>query len=136
MYNHITVLGHLSKDITLRYLPSGSAVSYTSIASNNHYTHNGEKVTEVTFIPLEFFGRSAENANKFLRKGSKLLVEGRLKQNDYVDKNGIQRYGYVLKVASFTMLDSKYQSEQPEQPSTPNVVAYDPTLEEYAEIPF
>ena len=108
MYNKVIMAGNLTKDITLRFLPNGSAVSSTSLAANRKYTTpSGEKKEEVCFIDIAFFGRSAEVANQYLKRGSKVLVEGRLSFDQWTDQNGAKHSKHSIVVETMQMLDSK-----------------------------
>ena len=71
----------------------------------------GEEKEEVMFIDITFFGRSAEVANQYLRKGSKILVEGRLNFEQWVDQNGQKRSKHSVIAETMQMLDSKGQTE-------------------------
>ena len=71
------------------------------------YSSNGEKKEEVCFVDITFFGRSAEVANQYLRKGSKILVEGRLSFDQWTDQNGQKRSKHSVIVETMQMLDSK-----------------------------
>jgi single-strand DNA-binding protein len=85
-------------------------IANTAIATSHKFTTNGEKKEEVCFVDITFFGRSAEVANQYLRKGSKILVEGRLKFDQWVDQNGQKRSKHSVTVATMQMLDSKGDS--------------------------
>ena len=147
MFNKVIMAGNLTKDVEIRYLPNGSAVSNTSIATNRKYTlQNGEKKEEVCFIDITFFGRSAEIANQYLRRGSKVLVEGRLSFDQWNDQQGQKRSKHSIVVEAMQMLDSKEsdkewgtqpssKSETPiPMPPTEKMV-FDPLIEN-EEIPF
>ena len=111
MYNRVILVGNLTRDIELRYAQSGSAIAKTAIATSRRYTaSNGEKREEVMFIDITFFGRSAEIANQYLRKGSKVLVEGRLIFEQWVDQTGGKRSKHSVSVENMQMLDSKADS--------------------------
>ena len=108
MFNKLILVGNLTRDIELRYAQSGGlAIANTAIATTRKFTSNGEKKEEVCFIDITFFGRSAEVANQYLRKGSKILVEGRLKLDQWVDQNGQKRSKHSVTVETMQMLDSK-----------------------------
>ena len=106
-FNKIILVGNLTRDIELRYTQGGSAIANTAIATNRKFTSNGEKKEEVCFVDITFFGRSAEVANQYLRKGSKILVEGRLKFDQWVDKEGQKKSKHSVIVETMQMLDSK-----------------------------
>jgi single-strand DNA-binding protein len=79
MYHTIIIVGNLGKDPELRYLSSGQAVCDMSIATNRQYTAaNGQLVKETIWFRVSVWGKQAETCNQYLRKGSKVLVEGRL----------------------------------------------------------
>jgi single-strand DNA-binding protein len=79
MYHTIIVVGNLGRDPEMRYTPSGQAVTSFSIASNRQYTNNnGQNVKETIWFRINVWGKQAETCNQYLKKGSKVLVEGRL----------------------------------------------------------
>jgi single-strand DNA-binding protein len=124
MYNRIILVGNLTRDPELRYMPNGGAVCTTGIATNRKYKkQDGSQGEEVCFVDITFFGRTAEVANQYLRKGKKILVEGRLKLDQWTDQNGGKRSKHSVTVDSMQMLDSKgsndggYNNQQSTQPS-------------------
>jgi single-strand DNA-binding protein len=80
MYQKVIIAGNLGKDPEMRYLPgSGDAVASFSVATNRKYTDkSGQKVEETTWFRVSVWGKQAETCNQYLKKGSKVLVEGRL----------------------------------------------------------
>jgi single-strand DNA-binding protein len=79
VYQKLTIAGNLGRDPEMRYLPSGQAVTNISVATNRVYTDsNGQRVTETIWFRVSVWGSMGENVNQYLRKGSKVLVEGRL----------------------------------------------------------
>jgi len=79
MYHTIIIVGNLGKDPEMRYTPSGQPVTSFSVATNRQYTgNNGEMVKETIWFRVTTWGKSAETCNQYLKKGSKVLVEGRL----------------------------------------------------------
>lgn len=108
-YNKIILVGNLTGDIELRYTQGGMAVASSVIATSRKYTHNNEKREEVYFVDITFFARSAEVANQYLRKGSKILVEGRLNFEQWSDQSGQKRSKHSVVVETMQMLDSKPQ---------------------------
>jgi single-strand DNA-binding protein len=107
MFNKIVLVGRLTRDIELKYSQGGSAIANTGIATNRIFTVNGEKKEEICFVDITFFGRSGEVANQYLRKGSKILVEGRLKFDQWVDQNNQKRSKHSVIVETMQMLDSR-----------------------------
>lgn len=112
MFNKIVLVGHLTRDIELRYTQSGGAIGSAGIAVTRKYTLNSEKREETCFIDITFFGKQAEIANQYLGKGSKLLVEGRLKFDQWTDNNGQNRSKHTVAVESMEMLGEPKQSNQ------------------------
>ena len=109
MFNKIVLVGNLTRDIELRYTQSGAAIGSCGIAVTRKYTLNGEKREETCFIDITFFGKQAEIANQYLSKGSKLLVEGRLKFDQWTDNNGQNRSKHTVAVENMTMLGGGQQ---------------------------
>ena len=109
--NKVILLGRLVRDIELRYTQSGYCVGNTGIAVTRKFKNaKGETVEETCFIDVKFFGRTAEVANQYLRKGSKLAVEGRLKLEQWQDQSGQTRSKHVVEVESLEMLGSPQNS--------------------------
>lgn len=104
MFNKVVLVGNLTRDIELRYLPSGVAIGKTGIAVTRKYSSNGEKKEETCFVDLDFFGKLAEIANQYTHKGSKILVEGRLKFDQWQDQNGQNRSKHSIYVENMEML--------------------------------
>ncbi len=107
MFNKVILVGRLTKDIMLKYSQSGLAVADSKIATSRKFSTNGEKKEEVCFVDITFFGRSAEVANQYIRKGSKILIEGRLTFHFWKDQNGQERSKHSVTVETMQMLDSK-----------------------------
>src|SRR5512142_3149104 len=79
MYHTLIIVGNLGKDPEMRYTPSGQAVTSFPVASNRKYTSsNGEQVNETIWFRISTWGKQAEICNQWLKKGSRVLVEGRL----------------------------------------------------------
>ena len=113
MFNKTVLVGNLTRDVELRYAANGNAVGNSAIAVSRKYTNNnGAQVEEVMFIDIAFFGKIAEVANQYLRKGSKLLVEGRLKFDQWTDNNGQNRSKHSVVVENMEMLGSPQNQQQ------------------------
>ena len=112
MFNKTIIVGNLTRDLELKYTQGGTAIGSTGIASTRKFKGgDGAMKEEVLFVDITFFGRTAEVANQYLKKGSKLLVEGRLKLDNWTDQNGGKRSKHSIVVENMTMLDSKSSSE-------------------------
>ncbi|HEY2102883.1 MAG TPA: single-stranded DNA-binding protein [Chthoniobacterales bacterium] len=102
-FNKVILLGNLTRDPEVRYTPKGSAVADLGVAVNRQYTlDNGEKREEVTFIDVTFWGRTAEVAGEYLKKGRPVFIEGRLQLDTWDDKQSGQKRS-KLKVIGETM---------------------------------
>jgi single-strand DNA-binding protein len=98
--NSVHLLGNLTRDPEVRYTPKGSAVCDISLAINRvWYDDQDQKREEVDFIDVTVFGKTAENCGKFLAKGLRLHVEGRLKQEQWEDKTTGQKKSKVKVIA-------------------------------------
>ena len=114
MYNKVVLVGHLTRDVEIRYSQSGSAIGNVGIATSRKWkSQTGEQKEEVMFIDLTFFGRTAEIANQYLRKGSKVLVDGRLTFQQWTAQDGSKRSKHVVTVENLQMLDSKADAMNP-----------------------
>ena len=138
MYNKVILVGNLTRDIELNYTQGGVAIAKTAIATSRKYTSNGEKREEVCFVDITFFGRSGEVANQYLRKGSKILVEGRLNFDQWTDKNGQKRSKHSVSVESMQMLDSRGDNQgggnsyqAPQEPQQPQQQQYNQQPQSY-----
>lgn len=107
------MLGNLTRDPELCYLPSGGAVCTTGIATNRRFKkQDGSQGEEVMFIDLTFFGRGAEIANQYLTKGSKVAIEGSLKLDSWTDQSGQKRSKHSVKVDSMEMIGANQNNGQ------------------------
>jgi len=113
MYNKVILAGNLTRDIEIRYTQSGSAIGSTAIATSRKFkSATGEQKEEVLFVDLTFFGRTAEIANQYLRKGSKVLVDGRLKLDQWTAQDGSKRSKHSVTVENLQMLGSRDDAAQ------------------------
>ena len=115
MFNKVVLVGNLTRDIEMRYAPSGTAIGATGIAVTRKMTVNGEKREETCFVDITFWGRTAEVANQYLSKGSKVLIEGRLRFEQWNDQNGQTRSKHTVSVENMEMLGSSPNSQNPAQ---------------------
>jgi single-strand DNA-binding protein len=112
MYNKVIMIGNLTRDIELKYLPSGSAIANGAIATSHKYkTQNGEQKEEVCFLDFSIFGKGGEIFNQYVRKGSKVMLEGRLVFQQWKAQDGTNRSRHALSVTEFKFLDGKSDSQ-------------------------
>lgn len=104
-YNKVILVGNLTRDPELRYTPKGVAIAKISLAVNRTWKNeSGESKEEVTFVDIDAFSRQAETLAQYLKKGSPLMVEGRLRLDQWDDKQTGQkrsRLGVVLEGFQF-----------------------------------
>ncbi|NWF66694.1 MAG: single-stranded DNA-binding protein [Campylobacterales bacterium] len=113
MFNKVILVGNLTRDVELRYLPSSLAVAKTGIATNRKFkSQDGQMKDETCFIDITLFGRTAEVANQYLKKGSKVLVEGHLILEQWVDQAGQKRSKHSVTVENMQMLSAKDSSSE------------------------
>jgi single-strand DNA-binding protein len=108
-FNKVILAGNLTRDPELRYTPKGTAVATIGLAVNRSWKNEaGETKEEVTFVDVETFGRQAEVLAQYMRKGRPLLVEGRLKLDQWEDKNTHQKMSKLKVVLEgFSFIDSR-----------------------------
>ena len=108
-YNKVMLLGNLTRDPEVKYTPKGTAVTELGLAVNRTYTtDNGEKREETTFVDITMWGRQAEIAGEYLKKGRPLFVEGRLQLDTWDDKQTGQKRSKLRVVCeNFQMLGSR-----------------------------
>ena len=106
--NKVIIVGNLGKDPESRSFPDGSPVCNISIACTEKYKDKSGESKEVTeWVNVVFFGKLADIAADYLRKGSSVYVEGKLKTEKYTDKNGIERFATKVIASSMQMLGGK-----------------------------
>ena len=119
-YNKIILQGNLTRDIELRYTPGDTAVGNSAIAVSRKYkSATGEQKEETLFVDLALFGRTAEIANQYLQKGAKVLVDGKLKLEQWTAQDGTKRSKHSVSVESLQMLGCKEGNHQETPSSTP-----------------
>jgi single-strand DNA-binding protein len=104
-FNKVILVGNLTRDPELRYTPKGTAIAKIGVAVNRVWTNEaGEKKEEVTFVDVDVFGRTAENVGQYMRKGRPILIEGRLRLDQWDDKQTGQKkskLGVVAETVQF-----------------------------------
>ena len=107
--NKVILIGNLGVDPEVRYMPSGGAVANVRVATTDSWKdkQSGEKQEQTEWHQVVFFGRLAEIAGEYLKKGSKVYVEGRLRTRKWQDKSGNDRYTTEIVANEMQMLDSR-----------------------------
>ena len=139
--NKIILTGNITKDAELRYTANDKAYSKFSIANNEGYGDN----KKTNFFNCTLWGKSAENLNRFLTKGQKVLITGKVEINDYKDREGVERKIIDINVDSFggvELLGNKAQQESGTNNDTSNNSDFpidsddDLTVIDYGDLPF
>ncbi|PWJ60305.1 single-strand DNA-binding protein [Dyadobacter jejuensis] len=103
--NKVILIGNLGADPEVRYLESGSAVAKFNIATTESYTNkSGERVENTEWHRIELWEGLAKVAEKYLKKGNQVYIEGRIRTDNWTDKEGQQRYGTTIRANSMTLL--------------------------------
>ncbi len=107
--NKVILVGNLGRDPELRYLPSGSAVVNVTVATSESWKdkQSGERQERTEWHNVVFFGRLAEIAGEYLKKGSQVYVEGSLRTRKWQDKEGRDRYTTEIVVSDMQMLGGR-----------------------------
>lgn len=106
--NKVIIIGHLGRDPESRYMPSGEQVTSISVATTESWKDkSGNKQEQTEWHRISFFGKLAEIAGQYLKKGSQVYVEGRIRTQKYTDKDGIERYQTNIIANTMQMLGSK-----------------------------
>lgn len=119
MYHKLIIAGNLGRDPEMRYLPSGQAVTDMSVATNRVYTDsNGQKVKETSWFRVSVWGGMAETVNQYLRKGSKVLVEGYLRPDPdtggprvWTRNDGTPAASFEMTAQNVTFLSSRAEDQ-------------------------
>ena len=106
--NKVMLMGNLTRDPELRYLPSNMAVVGLGLAINRRWRNQqGEQQEETTFVDCEAFGKTAELLNQYLKKGRPVYLEGRLKLDQWQDREGGNRSKLKVIIENFQFIDSR-----------------------------
>lgn len=118
--NKVILIGNLGGDPEVRYTPNGAAVANISLATNESWTdRSGERQERTEWHRLVLWSKLAEIAGQYLRKGSKVFVEGRLQTRSWDDQSGQKRYTTEVVVNDMQMLDGRGEGSSPGGPPPP-----------------
>lgn len=119
--NKVILIGHLGKDPLVRYLDSERVVATFTLATNETFTNkNGERKVETEWHNIEMWDTLAKIAEKYLKKGMLLYVEGKIKSESWTDKTGQEHIGKKIRVTSMNLLGSK--NPDTEEPEHKNII--------------
>ncbi|MDP7070465.1 MAG: single-stranded DNA-binding protein [Phycisphaerales bacterium] len=106
--NKVFLMGNLTRDVQLKHTANNTAVANLGLAVNRRYRNNaGEMQEETTFVDCEAWGRTAETMAKYLSKGRPVFIEGRLRLDEWQDREGNRRSKLVVVIDTFTFVDSR-----------------------------
>ena len=110
--NKVTIIGNLGRDPENRYLPSGEQVTSIAVATTDRWRDKatGDMKEQTEWHRISFFGKLAEIAGQYLKKGSQVYVEGRIRTRKYTDRDGIERHATEIIGDTMQMLGSKQDS--------------------------
>jgi len=117
--NKVIVVGNLGRDPETRYMPDGAAITNVSVATSFQWTDkaSGEKKEETEWHRVVFRGKLAEVAGEYLKKGSQVYVEGRLRTRKWQDKDGQDRYSTEIRGDVMQMLGRREGGGEPREPA-------------------
>jgi len=128
MFHTIIIVGNLGRDPEMRFTPNGQAVTNMSVASSRSYTGSeGNKIDETTWFKVSVWGKQAESCNTYLKKGSKVLVEGRLQPDPsgnprtWEGSDGVTHASFEVTAGVVKFLSGKAQSESVERLSNDDI---------------
>lgn len=112
--NKVMLIGHLGDDVKMNYFDGGNCLGRFPLATNESYTNKqtGERVTNTEWHNIVVRNKAAEVCEKYLKKGDKVYVEGRLKTRQWQGEDGNTRYTTEIHVTDFTFLSNKNESQQ------------------------
>ena len=114
--NKVIIVGNLGRDPECRYMPSGDAIANIAVATTDRWRDKatGEQKEATEWHRVAFFGKLAEIVGQYLKKGSQVYIEGRLRTRKYTDKEGIERYTTEIIADTMQMLGSRQGVGEPD----------------------
>ena len=127
MFQTIIIVGNVGRDPEMRYTPAGQAVTSFSVATNRQYTNNsGETIKETIWFRISAWGKTGETCNQYLKKGSKVLIEGRLTADPatggprvWTGQDGSTRASFEVSAQTVRFLSTRSEAESGGAPSAP-----------------
>lgn len=110
--NMVQLIGRLGKDPEIRYSQSGQAIANMTLATDESYTQDGNKIEKTEWHRLVAFGKQAELVEKYLRKGNQVYIQGSLQTRKWQDQQGQDRYTTEIKLQRVQFLDKKGDNDQ------------------------
>jgi single-strand DNA-binding protein len=135
--NKVMLIGHLGDDIKMHYFEGGGCIARFPLATNETYTskQTNERITNTEWHNIVLRNKAAEICEKYLSKGDKIYVEGRIKSRKWQDESGNDRYSTEIQVNDFTFLTTKKESGS-ESSTKPNSEANKSEKDNSDDLPF
>ena len=119
--NNVSIIGIMTRDLELKYLPSGTPVGSFAIAVNQDYKkQDGTKVEKTSFFDVKVIGKQSEIINQYFSKGSRIGITGELEQETWQDNQGQNRSKVVIKLEQFSFIDKKSNDNQGQRSQSQN----------------
>lgn len=134
--NKVMLIGHLGDDVKMHYFDGGNCIARFSLATNDVYTNKttGEKMTTTEWHNISVKNKAAELCEKYLSKGDKIYVEGKIKSRQWLAEDGTTKYTTEIQVFEFTFLNTKKGLNAKNEDETPKPTTFDSTIEN--DLPF
>ena len=135
--NKVMLIGHLGDDIKIHHFESGGSIGRFPLATNENYTNKntGEKITNTEWHNIVVRNKAAEICEKYLSKGDKIYIEGRIKTRKWKAEDGADRYSTEINVNEFTFLTTKKDSTKLSSPGIDQSSNFDTKLTESDDLP-
>ena len=131
--NKVILVGRVGQDPEIRYTNSGDAAINISLATTEKWKKDGENKEATEWHRVGFFGKQAEIVGQYVKKGTMLYVEGKIKSKQYVDKKGVDRVAFEISCDNFKLLSSKPDTDTASKPIAKKEVVH---VDMNDEIPF
>ena len=119
--NNVVLTGRITRDVELRLTTSGTAIASFSLAVNEGMKRDGQWEEKANFFDIALWGKQAENLSRFLTKGKRVTVQGRLRQHTWLSPEGINRSKVVVNANFLQLLSPVENNNRPQQPQAPTV---------------
>jgi single-strand DNA-binding protein len=122
--NKVMLIGHLGDEVKMHYFDDKNCVGRFPLATNETYTskQTNERVSNTEWHNIVVRNKAAEICEKYLTKGDKVYIEGRIKSRKWTDDKGMERYSTEIQCTDFTFLTNKNEQQQPQQSNAPSAL--------------
>ena len=136
--NKVMLIGHLGDDVKMHYFEGGGSIGRFPLATNESYVNktSGEKVTNTEWHNIVLRNKAAEVCEKYLSKGDKIYIEGRIKTRKWTGEDGNDRYSTEINVNEFTFLSTKNEAGQASAPPVSGPSSVEETPPDAEDLPF